>query len=59
VIAGAEDMSADELFWKVFAESREEAEEYAAQGLLVIDELGLRLTEKGVDISNGIMSLFV
>ena len=59
VIAGAEDMSADELFWKVFAESREEAEEYAAQGLLVIDEEGLRLTEKGVDISNGIMSLFV
>ena len=59
VIAGAEDMSADELFWKVFAESREETEEYAAQGLLVIDELGLRLTEKGVDISNGIMSLFV
>lgn len=59
VIAGAEDMSADELFRKVFAESREEAEEYAAQGLLVIDELGLRLTEKGVDISNGIMSLFV
>ena len=59
VIAGAEDMSADELFWKVFAESREEAEEYAAQGLLVIDELGLRLTEQGVDISNGIMSLFV
>ena len=59
VIAGAEDLSADELFWKVFAESREEAEEYAAQGLLVIDELGLRLTEKGVDISNGIMSLFV
>ncbi len=59
VIAGAEDMSADELFWKVFAESREETEEYAAHGLLVIDELGLRLTEKGVDISNGIMSLFV
>jgi oxygen-independent coproporphyrinogen-3 oxidase len=53
------DLAADELFWKVFSESREEAEEYAAQGLLVIDELGLRLTEKGVDISNGIMSLFV
>jgi oxygen-independent coproporphyrinogen-3 oxidase len=54
-----ENLPADELFWKVFAESREETEEYAAQGLLVIDELGLRLTEKGVDISNGIMSLFV
>ena len=53
------DLAADELFRKVFSESREEAEEYAAKGLLVIDEQGLRLTEQGVDISNGIMSLFV
>ena len=36
-----------------------EAEEYAKQGLLIIDEDGLRLTEQGIDISNGIMSLFV
>ncbi len=59
VIAGAEEMSADELFWEVFAESRAEAEAYAEQGLLVIDEQGLKLTEQGIDISNGIMSLFV
>ena len=59
VIGGAEEMSAGELFREVFAGSREEAEEYAAQGMLVIDEQGLRLTEQGVDISNGIMSLFV
>ncbi|MBP3896958.1 MAG: hypothetical protein J6D57_03865, partial [Mogibacterium sp.] len=58
-IEGAEKMSAKELFRQVFAESQKEAEEYAEQGLLVIDEHGLRLTEQGVDISNGIMSLFV
>ncbi len=54
-----EDIPADELFRKVFSGSLKEAEEYAAQGLLVMDEHGLRLTEQGVDISNGIMSLFV
>ena len=61
LLNGAEydDMPAEELFWKVFSEAREEAEEYARQGLLIIDENGLRLTEQGIDISNGIMSLFV
>ena len=29
------------------------------QGLLIIDDRGLRLTEQGIDISNSIMSLFV
>ena len=52
-------MPAEELFWKVFSDAREEAEEYARQGILIIDENGLRLTEQGIDISNGIMSLFV
>ena len=50
---------ARELFSEVFSEARAEAEEYVKQGLLVIDEDGLRLTEQGIDISNGIMSLFV
>ena len=52
-------MPADKLFWKVFSEARKEAGEYEKQGLLIIDENGLKLTEKGIDISNGIMSLFV
>lgn len=52
-------MPADKLFWKVFSEARKEACEYEKQGLLIIDENGLKLTEKGIDISNGIMSLFV
>ena len=61
LLNGAEyaEMPAEELFWKVFSDAREEAEEYARQGLLIIDENGLRLTEQGIDISNGIMSLFV
>ena len=46
-------------FWRIFAEAKGDAEEYAAQGLLVIDDDGLRLTEQGIDISNRIMSLFV
>lgn len=46
-------------FWRIFAEAKGEAEEYSAQGLLVIDDDGLRLTEQGIDISNRIMSLFV
>lgn len=54
-----DDMPAEELFWKVFSDACAEAEEYAEQGFLIIDEKGLRLTEQGIDISNGIMSLFV
>lgn len=48
-----------ERFWKIYADAAREAQEYAEKGLLVIDENGLRLTERGIDISNGIMSLFV
>jgi oxygen-independent coproporphyrinogen-3 oxidase len=59
MIEGAEEMTAKDLFWDVFRESRAEADEYADRGLLVMDDQGLRLTEQGVDISNGIMSLFV
>ncbi len=46
-------------FWRIFAEAKAEAEEYAKRGLLIIDEKGLRLTEQGIDISNSIMSMFV
>lgn len=48
-----------DLFWQIFADAREEAEQYADRGLLIIDDKGMRLTERGIDISNGIMSLFV
>ena len=52
-------VSAEDAFWKIFAEERQEAADYAERGLLVIDDRGLRLTEQGIDISNSIMSLFV
>ena len=51
--------SDEEMFWKIFSDARSEANLYAKQGLLIIDKTGLRLTEEGIDISNGIMSLFV
>lgn len=52
-------LSAKEDFWRIFAEAREEAEDFAERGLLIIDDNGLRLTKQGIDISNSIMSLFV
>ncbi len=51
--------AASEAFWEIFKEAKAEAEDYAARGLLIIDNDGLRLTEQGIDISNSIMSLFV
>lgn len=48
-----------EDFWSYYEEVREEAEEFASNGFLIIDDDGLRLTEAGVDISNRIMALFV
>jgi oxygen-independent coproporphyrinogen-3 oxidase len=50
---------AEEFFWKIFADAKKEAAEFARQGFLIIDEKGLRLTEQGIDISNQIMALFV
>ncbi len=49
----------EEEFWNIFAEAREEAEDFSRRGLLIIDSQGLRLTEKGIDISNSIMACFV
>lgn len=55
-----DEIAADkEAFWKVFADAKNEAEAYAESGHLIIDDEGMRLTEKGIDISNQIMSLFV
>ena len=53
------DLPDDELFLRVYAESQKEIESFREQGRLIADGEGLRLTEAGVDISNGIMSLFV
>ncbi len=50
---------AKERFWEIFKEAKDEADEFARNGLLIIDEEGLRLTEQGIDISNAIMALFV
>lgn len=49
----------EEFFWEVFKEAEKEAADYVKSGHLIIDDKGLRLTEKGIDISNSIMSLFV
>ena len=51
--------AASEAFWEIFKESKAEAVDYAARGLLIRDNDGLKLTELGIDISNSIMSLFV
>ena len=50
---------AKEEFWRIFADAKEEAEDCARRGLLIIDDEGLKLTEQGIDISNRIMALFV
>lgn len=57
--AGPTTDAAAEAFWEIFKETRAEAVDYAARGLLIIDNDGLKLTELGIDISNSIMSLFV
>lgn len=46
-------------FWEYFREALPEARAYEAGGFLELDDEGLRLTERGIDISNGIMALFV
>ena len=38
---------------------RDEARRYERDRKLIITREGLRLTEAGIDISNGIMALFV
>ena len=52
-------MDASEKFWEIFADAEKEARAYVENGFLIIDDTRFRLTEKGIDISNGIMSLFV
>ncbi|MDY4061189.1 MAG: radical SAM family heme chaperone HemW [Anaerovoracaceae bacterium] len=46
-------------FWSVYGEQREKIEKLSGEGLIDLDKRGLRLTSRGIDISNGIMSIFV
>lgn len=52
-------LGSEAAFWEYFREALPEAREYEAGGFLEITDEGLRLTERGIDISNGIMALFV
>lgn len=52
-------LGSEAAFWEYFREALPEARAYEAGGFLELDDEGLRLTEWGIDISNGIMALFV
>lgn len=52
-------LGSEATFWEYFREALPEARAYEAGGFLEMDDEGLRLTERGIDISNGIMALFV
>ena len=52
-------LSAKERFWQYYSDVKREAESFVSSGHLVIDDDGIRLSEKGIDISNSIMALFV
>lgn len=52
-------LGSEVAFWEYFREALPEARAYEAGGFLEMDDEGLRLTERGIDISNGIMALFV
>mgnify|MGYP001942227651 FL=1 len=46
-------------FMKFYEKEKPEIERFKALGDVEIDELGLRLTRKGIDVSNSIMAIFV
>lgn len=52
-------LGSEAAFWEYFREALPEARAYEAGGFLELDDEGMRLTERGIDISNGIMALFV
>lgn len=52
-------LGSEATFWEYFREALPEARAYEAGGFLEMTDEGLRLTERGIDISNGIMALFV
>ena len=48
-----------EWFWEIFAESYDEFASFAKGGFVEMENDGIRLTRKGIDISNKILELFV
>jgi len=46
-------------FWTVYADRKQELAPYFAAGQLIEEDGMLRLSEQGIDISNGIMAVFV
>lgn len=46
-------------FWSVYKNQRDEIQKLVSDGLVDVDSRGVRLTERGIDISNGIMAMFV
>lgn len=48
-----------ESFESYYEDEWHEVEEFVREGLLEVNELGMRLTESGIDISNSIMAVFV
>lgn len=46
-------------FFKVYGDKIEKLLEYREKGLLILEEKRIALTERGIDVSNGIMAEFV
>lgn len=55
----AEILGSREAFFDYFKASEEEIREFARDGLLLLSEEGMRLSERGIDVSNAIMAVFV
>ena len=53
------DAVAEQWFRKYYDGQMGELEDFAAGGFVIVDSRGMRLTQKGIDISNKIMALFV
>lgn len=52
-------LGSGERFWKYYADVRRQFDDYVDGGYVKVESEGFALTEKGIDISNGIMALFV
>lgn len=46
-------------FWEIYSNEKREFDSYVRSGFVESDEFHIALTEKGIDISNRIMALFV
>ena len=46
-------------FWDIYGKERNEFEKYVREGYAISDDKHIALTEKGMDISNQIMAIFV